>query len=168
MTEDGTWHIWVDTGGTFTDCLARNPDGRIERFKTLSSGRLRARFVAQQGKQVQLQLNTPIPPGFLHGAVMIRGKGQAILANLHQDEDQVEACEMEEPLKAPLTPGEVVEIDFNEEAPILAAHLATRCRPGEPLPSICFHLATTKSTNALLERKGHRTAFWSPEVLVIY
>ena len=38
MTEDGTWHIWVDTGGTFTDCLARNPDGRIERFKTLSSG----------------------------------------------------------------------------------------------------------------------------------
>ena len=102
MTEDGTWHIWVDTGGTFTDCLARNPDGRIERFKTLSSGRLRARFVAQQGRQVQLQLNTPIPPGFLHGAVMIRGKGQAILANLHQDEDQVEACEMEEPLKAPL------------------------------------------------------------------
>lgn len=159
MTEDGTWHIWVDTGGTFTDCLARNPEGRIERFKTLSSGRLRARLVAQQGRQVQLQLNTPIPPGFLHGAVMIRGKGQVILANLHQDEDQVEACEMEEPLKAPLTPGEVVEIDFNEEAPILAAHLATRCRPGETLPSICFHLATTKSTNALLERKGHRTAF---------
>ena len=24
-----TWEFWIDVGGTFTDCLARRPDGTI-------------------------------------------------------------------------------------------------------------------------------------------
>ncbi len=31
------WQVWVDTGGTFTDCLARDPNGRLHRAKVLSS-----------------------------------------------------------------------------------------------------------------------------------
>ncbi|WP_424583706.1 hydantoinase/oxoprolinase N-terminal domain-containing protein, partial [Tunicatimonas sp.] len=30
------WKIWVDTGGTFTDCLAYNPSGVLHRVKVLS------------------------------------------------------------------------------------------------------------------------------------
>src|SRR5439155_14731543 len=32
-----TWQFWLDVGGTFTDCLARAPDGRPLRRKVLSS-----------------------------------------------------------------------------------------------------------------------------------
>src|SRR5262245_54885570 len=33
-----TWQFWLDVGGTFTDCLARTPDGQLLRRKVLSSG----------------------------------------------------------------------------------------------------------------------------------
>src|SRR6476646_3232165 len=33
-----TWEFWIDVGGTFTDCLAKTPDGSIRRHKLLSSG----------------------------------------------------------------------------------------------------------------------------------
>lgn len=32
----GKWHFWVDRGGTFTDVIARDPDGRITTTKLLS------------------------------------------------------------------------------------------------------------------------------------
>src|SRR6476469_6027502 len=31
------WEFWIDVGGTFTDCLAKTPDGLIRRHKLLSS-----------------------------------------------------------------------------------------------------------------------------------
>ena len=33
------WEMWIDVGGTFTDCLAKSPDHRITRHKLLSSGK---------------------------------------------------------------------------------------------------------------------------------
>jgi len=35
------WKIWIDTGGTFTDCLATGPNGNEIRLKVLSHGVLR-------------------------------------------------------------------------------------------------------------------------------
>ena len=35
------WQVWVDTGGTFTDCIGVAPDGSVRRAKVLSSSRLR-------------------------------------------------------------------------------------------------------------------------------
>lgn len=32
-----SWHFWIDRGGTFTDCIARDPDGRLHTAKVLSS-----------------------------------------------------------------------------------------------------------------------------------
>jgi len=37
------WQVWVDTGGTFTDCLALDPEGRLHRAKVLSSAAACAR-----------------------------------------------------------------------------------------------------------------------------
>ncbi|HEX4072760.1 MAG TPA: hydantoinase/oxoprolinase N-terminal domain-containing protein, partial [Planctomycetaceae bacterium] len=31
------WEFWIDVGGTFTDCLAHSPDGRLLTSKVLSS-----------------------------------------------------------------------------------------------------------------------------------
>src|SRR6266496_3780921 len=33
-----SWEFWIDVGGTFTDCIARAPDGSLRRHKLLSSG----------------------------------------------------------------------------------------------------------------------------------
>lgn len=33
---DPCWHIWIDRGGTFTDVVARAPDGRALSTKYLS------------------------------------------------------------------------------------------------------------------------------------
>src|SRR5436190_1612171 len=32
------WQFWIDVGGTFTDCVARRPDGSLATHKLLSSG----------------------------------------------------------------------------------------------------------------------------------
>jgi hypothetical protein len=35
------WKIWIDTGGTFTDCVAVDKNGTMHREKVLSSAALR-------------------------------------------------------------------------------------------------------------------------------
>ncbi len=48
MTDvSGSWQISADTGGTFTDCFARRPDGGLSRCKLLSSGCLRFRLIGR-------------------------------------------------------------------------------------------------------------------------
>src|SRR6187401_2007958 len=41
------WEFWIDVGGTFTDCLAKAPDGSIRRHKLLSSGVTKGRVGAR-------------------------------------------------------------------------------------------------------------------------
>src|SRR4051812_502727 len=41
------WEFWIDVGGTFTDCLAKPPDGSIRRHKLLSSGVTKGRVGAE-------------------------------------------------------------------------------------------------------------------------
>src|SRR4029077_1124385 len=36
MDEQGRWQFWIDRGGTFTDIVARRPDGRLVARKLLS------------------------------------------------------------------------------------------------------------------------------------
>ena len=42
------WKIAIDTGGTFTDCIAQDPTGVIYRTKVLSTGRLRGKITEIQ------------------------------------------------------------------------------------------------------------------------
>lgn len=41
MTDSAPWSICIDTGGTFTDCLATDPAGTEHRCKVLSSSAVR-------------------------------------------------------------------------------------------------------------------------------
>lgn len=43
------WHFWVDRGGTFTDVVARRPDGRLLTHKLLSDNPARYRDAAVAG-----------------------------------------------------------------------------------------------------------------------
>src|SRR5262249_29185241 len=87
---DTRWDFWVDRGGTFTDVVARDPDGRLHATKLLSEN-----------------------PGSYRDAA-----GEAIRRLLH------------------VSPG----------APVPAEKIGT------------VKMGTTVATNALLERKGERTA----------
>ncbi len=55
----GRWHFWIDRGGTFTDCVGRDPDGGLHVAKLLSSDR--APVVAIR-TLLGLAEGEPIPP----------------------------------------------------------------------------------------------------------
>ena len=38
------WHFYIDTGGTFTDCIGHEVGGRFQRVKVLSRGSLTAKI----------------------------------------------------------------------------------------------------------------------------
>ena len=46
---DHKWQIWIDRGGTFTDLVARRPDGSLVTHKLLSANPERYQDAAVQG-----------------------------------------------------------------------------------------------------------------------
>ncbi len=61
----GPWRFWVDRGGTFTDLVARAPDGTLRTHKVLSENPGRYADAAVQGIRDLMGLSggAPIPPG---------------------------------------------------------------------------------------------------------
>ena len=59
------WQFWIDRGGTFTDIVARAPDGRLSTHKLLSEnpGRYRDAAIAGIRQVLGLAAGAPIPPG---------------------------------------------------------------------------------------------------------
>ena len=57
------WQFWIDRGGTFTDIVARRPDGRLQVHKLLSENPDRYPDAALQGMRDILGLapNQPLP-----------------------------------------------------------------------------------------------------------
>ena len=54
---EGRWEFWVDRGGTFTDIIARSPEGRLEAKKLLSENPGHYRDAALEGMRQFLGLN---------------------------------------------------------------------------------------------------------------
>ena len=62
------WRAWVDTGGTFTDCLAADPHGHTHRFKVLSSSCLRGTLTAiGSPTEIVIELPQMLIAGFALG-----------------------------------------------------------------------------------------------------
>ncbi|MCW5700438.1 MAG: 5-oxoprolinase, partial [Rhodospirillales bacterium] len=66
------WQFWIDRGGTFTDVVARAPDGDIVARKLLSENPDRYRDAALQGIRDAMGLspNAPIPSDRIHAVKM--------------------------------------------------------------------------------------------------
>src|SRR5271167_2750417 len=66
------WQFWIDRGGTFTDIVARDPDGRLSTHKLLSenSGRYRDAAIAGIKSVLGVPLDRPIPPGLIDAVKM--------------------------------------------------------------------------------------------------
>ena len=65
MTQQAGWRIWADRGGTFTDLVARCPDGRVVTHKLLSENPEQYSDAVAQGVRTLLGLATdaPLPKG---------------------------------------------------------------------------------------------------------
>ncbi|MEI4194379.1 hydantoinase B/oxoprolinase family protein [Roseovarius sp. E0-M6] len=66
------WQFWVDRGGTFTDIVARRPDGSLETRKLLSENPEQYRDAAVQGIRDCLELTAgePVPDGVIDAVKM--------------------------------------------------------------------------------------------------
>jgi 5-oxoprolinase (ATP-hydrolysing) len=155
------WRIHVDTGGTFTDCLAVDPVGRVHRAKVLSSSSLRGVLAAPvEGDTVRTTPGWGGVEGLGRGArfrlLGEAGEGTEVL----EHRAAVGVLRLATPLAGRCEAGEAFELLFAEPAPVLAARLLTGTPAGAPLPPLEMRLGTTRGTNALLERRGAPTALF--------
>jgi len=68
----GRWQLWIDRGGTFTDIVARRPDGSLATAKLLSENPERYADAAVQGIRELLRLapGAPIPAAAIEAVKM--------------------------------------------------------------------------------------------------
>jgi 5-oxoprolinase (ATP-hydrolysing) len=154
------WRIWIDTGGTFTDCLALDPSGSLHRAKVLSTSAVRGRIAERLGPEsVRLASGWRVPRDFFRGFTF-RFLESGESAAVAEYDPEGSFLVVDRPLFMADLAGATFELRSPEEAPLLAARLVTGTPLGDELPEIAMRLATTRGTNALLERKGAATALF--------
>jgi len=157
------WEFFVDTGGTFTDCLGRDPQGTTHRAKVLSRGTLSA-SVLRIDSPTGLILDGPPdwPNGFPQGFQVILPSSPEFTCRVTGWEPSTGRLVLDRVIPAGVDPSGSLELLSGEEAPVLGMHLILARNGIEPGSVACrMRLATTRCTNALLERAG------SPPVLFV-
>ncbi len=155
------WRLWIDTGGTFTDCLAVDPKGRMLRTKVLSSSALRARVASVVGpRALAVDATWDLPDNFFAGAALVVLEGESGTCDVVGFDADAGIVELSGEVPSQATAGLHVELQAPVEAPVLAAHVVTRTPIDSSLPSMAVRLASTRGTNALLERRGAPTALF--------
>lgn len=72
MSPKAGWQFWIDRGGTFTDIVARRPDGKLITYKLLSDDPCHYRDAAMHGIRQILGLpgNAPLPAEIIESVKM--------------------------------------------------------------------------------------------------
>ncbi len=155
------FQLFVDTGGTFTDCIGMDNKGREYRQKVLSSSNLRGTI-----KKIISDTQLEIQETWNLRRDILKGFSFRLLGTAHE-ELQIQSYDLKTKILSlnasiPITnnpEGNNFEITSHEEAPILGARLITQTALNEPFPNLSLKLGSTKGTNALLESKGAKTLF---------
>jgi 5-oxoprolinase (ATP-hydrolysing) len=149
------WLISIDTGGTFTDCIAESPEGKVHYLKILSSSVLRGNIV----KKIDPYTYAIEFPWSVSRDIFKDFQFRFTQSNIYY---RVKSINMEKGLlflhESPTQESGTFEITSGEEVPVLAARLLTLTPINQAFPPLRMRLGSTKGTNALLERKGARTA----------
>lgn len=152
-----SWKIWVDTGGTFTDCIAYSPNQKIKRLKVLSHGVLKGE-VAQQLSSTSFltALSWPTTRDIYSGFTIQFFDSKGTRAKVERVDIQNQIVYLTNPVAE--IRGSSFELSSEEEVPVFATRLLTETGLLDSFPPIDLKLGSTRGTNALLERKGARTA----------
>lgn len=159
---ESSWEFWIDTGGTFTDCLGRDKDGNLHRAKVLSSSSIRGCIQSVGTYKLTVDFPTIYANNFFVGFRLLV-PGQELDAKVLQS--SLGTIEVKSPLPTSLKVGDLCVLQFEGEAPELGARVITQTPGNEKLTDSRLRIATTKGTNALLEKKGARTVLFIDEGL---
>jgi 5-oxoprolinase (ATP-hydrolysing) len=157
MKAPDRWQLWIDTGGTFTDCLASPPSGETKRLKILSSSVLRGTVANRISERaVQVVMAWPVTIDIFHD-FEFRLVGTSFRSKIEFVDFTLQQIHLQRRLPTKLS-SQTFEISSGEEVPVLAARLLTATPLNQPFPALEMKLGSTRGTNAILERKGARTA----------
>ncbi|MCA9226122.1 MAG: hydantoinase, partial [Planctomycetales bacterium] len=165
--KESRWQFWIDVGGTFTDCLACSPDEHVARYKVLSSAVTKGQLRSFSSPDSFVDSSrTSDPPIFWNGYRwrLLDRQGQTIAeSHVAAFDHRAGVFRLAAPVESELLRssdnGWVYELDTDEGAPLLAIRRALQLPLCEPIPPVVVRLGTTRGTNALLTRRGARTAF---------
>lgn len=154
------FQLFVDTGGTFTDCIGIDQNGKQFRKKVLSNSSLRGKIEKQLSTNELLiseswDLTRDIISGY---SFRILGEEYTGIKVLEYN-TKSHIITLDQKLASNKSEGLNFEITSNEEAPVLGARLITNTGLSDTFPNMLLKLGSTKGTNALLERKGSKTLF---------
>ncbi len=155
------WEFWIDVGGTFTDCIARSPDGKLNSLKTLSSGITKGVLEEiNSGKSFRDSSYQETKPDFWkdYSINFLNEDGESIFSTLITS-SKANILTLSDNLPEHIKPGTRYEIHSSEEAPVFSIRKILNLCLNENIPAVSVKLVTTKGTNALLTRTGCRTAF---------
>lgn len=160
------WQFWIDVGGTFTDCLALDPSGNQHQTKVLSSGLVKGQASFNSHHEDCLTVEPDAGEQFWTGAtlrVVDEGGRSDQESKVMAYDSKTGRVKLDPFLLRPnervRTTGFSYELDHGIAAPILAIRRILNLAPSTPLPQCQVYLGTTRGTNALLTRRGARTAF---------
>jgi 5-oxoprolinase (ATP-hydrolysing) len=150
------WEFFVDTGGTFTDCLGRDPNGVLHRAKVLSRGTLSS-SVLRTDSSTDLILDGPPdwPADFPSGFRVLLPSSPEFTVRVTGWEPSTGRLLLDRSIPDGIDPIGSLELLSGEEAPVLGMRLIL-ARNGIELETVAcrMRLATTRCTNALLEHAG--------------
>lgn len=160
MVKGVHWNVWIDVGGTFTDCFVHRSGEQLSSIrstKVLSSGRVPIHAQVQSSRTQIVSEDLAEPDGFWTGATLIvMDPGGEELQRTQVLESSTNVLRLSESV----TDIEYLkfELDPGVEAPVLGVRRLLGYGLREPLPELEIRIGTTKGTNALLTRSGAKTA----------
>lgn len=152
------WKIWIDTGGTFTDCIAITPAGEFRRLKILSSSVIKAEVKSVLSDNILVVKTNFYTSTDIFKNFIVRIPGETTSWKIHHTNPDEGLIYLQNRVSNQLKTGTRIEITSNEEVPVLAARLLTNTPFDKKFPNLEMKLGSTRGTNALLERKGAPTA----------
>ena len=156
-----SFQISIDTGGTFTDCIATDNFGAEYRCKILSNSTIRGevvehisetKFKVKQSWFLRKDILNNYDFLFLDNSFSAKVIAFDIQNSILELDNSIPQSCKNQIFSFALT--------TNEEAPVLGARLITETALSENFPPIAMRIGSTKGTNALLEMKGAKTAFF--------
>jgi 5-oxoprolinase (ATP-hydrolysing) len=155
-----SFQISIDTGGTFTDCIAKDNFGAEYRTKILSNSSIRGEVIEHISKnKFKIKQSWHLKRDILTDYLFLV-LGNTFQARVKYFDIENSMLEIDETLpKMFENQAFSFALTAHEEAPVLGARLITETGLHEQFPEIQMRIGSTKGTNALLELKGAKTAF---------
>src|SRR5688500_7948924 len=142
------WEFWIDVGGTFTDCIARRPDGTLARRKVLSTGVTKG--VVGEGStrdRVVDPARVGDSAGYWigHELRLIAAGGEVAARSVVGGFDpRSVALLLKAPLEVAPRPGQQYELAGGEEAPLAAIRYLLGLGLADAIPPVAVRLGTTR------------------------